>query len=193
MTSKPTARKLRKKGLKHLLIEDGGLECGVVHGAFLGDPADAQAMAAALREWLKRLKREEASGAAPVYSGEIPLTHLDISNAAITALEALNRRGEPSGSELASLMAELLGVARHRIHMAKQKHSGRGLAIIIETKAPDLGVRELADEVGVAASTVSRWRRDPEYLREVEQSIRNMAEDWMETYGADEIEEREPE
>ncbi len=47
--------------------------------------------------------------------------------------------------------------------------------------------------MGVAASTVSRWRRDPEYLREVEQSIRNMAEDWMETYGADEIEEREPE
>ena len=43
------------------------------------------------------------------------------------------------------------------------------------------------------ASTVSRWRRDPEYLREVEQSIRDMAEDWMETYGADEIEEREPE
>ena len=43
------------------------------------------------------------------------------------------------------------------------------------------------------ASTVSRWRRDPEYLREVEQSIRDMAEDWMDARGADEMDEPEPE
>ena len=206
MSSKPTARKLRKKGLKRLLIEDGGLKSEVVQAAFSGDPVGAETMAIWLRVQLRRLKDAEKKIAekrsageeykTAIYDGEMPLANLDISITAITALEALNRRGKPSGRELASLLSDLLGVTRHRAHTAKQRYGVRGPAIFIEATEPPMGVNELERETGINRGTISKWRSDPEYHRAIKAErdyFAREAEDWMATYGADEIEDSEPE
>ncbi|MDP6405617.1 MAG: hypothetical protein QF797_10445, partial [Alphaproteobacteria bacterium] len=70
MSSKPTARKLRKKGLKRLLIEDGGLKSEVVQAAFSGDPVGAETMAIWLRVQLRRLKDAEKKIAEKRSAGE---------------------------------------------------------------------------------------------------------------------------
>jgi DNA-binding transcriptional regulator YhcF (GntR family) len=67
---------------------------------------------------------------------------------------------------LPDLIGELLEVDRRKAK-GDQKFVERGKAIWIKAQAKEIGVRELAEMVGVNPSTVTRWMQESEFQREI--------------------------
>jgi hypothetical protein len=114
-----------------------------------------------IRELDKLRQEERFPGTAPVRRGKT-LSRLDIADLAMTLVEF-----STIGDNLFSLVCLLLDLDRHRSALAKKRPEklDRAACIDGQSLARDnrIGVRELAGIVGVNASTITRWRRDPGY------------------------------
>jgi hypothetical protein len=113
-----------------------------------------EALAMCLRGRLAALRE---SGPAPVRSGKM-VPQSVIARIAVDML--------PVGTQLNNLIRELLQVDR-RSATGDREFAARHKATWIKAQAGDFGVRALAKEVGVNASTVTRWLRDPEFHNEI--------------------------
>jgi len=84
------------------------------------------------------------------------------------------------GPHLNTLIRELLNVDTDKAgairHVEEQKE-----ASFIIAQDPTVPTRELARQLGVDASTISRWRRSPEFKKEVERAERRIA--WRKSNG----------
>lgn len=91
-----------------------------------------------------------------------------IASLAIEILMGL--RGKPPRS-LAYLLHELLELTGPRVKYAKRPEERRAAAILLGEAAANQvprGIRELAGDLRVDPSTVSRWLKDPKFQQEVE-------------------------
>jgi hypothetical protein len=75
----------------------------------------------------------------------------------------------PPGHYLKELLRKLLDVDRQKKSLSKQ-YAARTRAVWIVAQAPDMDSEEIARELGVDRSSVSRWRRD----RSFEERVSNM-------------------
>ncbi len=127
-----------------------------------------------LRIELKNLRDgEKVEGKAPVLTGQ-SLSRLLIADLAMTMVEGLE---EQPGPELIALLMELLNVDRHRRSLAAAHSEEKNRAVYLEAQVPNIGVRELAKAAGVAPSTITAWRRDPDYEKHVK-LIRRLRNGW---------------
>lgn len=122
-----------------------------------------------LRLELANLRSLQKHRAAPSRR-KLSLSRADISDVAMAMLEA----GSCAGPELQSLLRELLDVDRHRLTLASRNADQMGRALDIDAQFAlenrQVGVRELARVVGVEPSTVTRWRKSPEYKSRLRQA-----------------------
>ncbi len=127
-----------------------------------------------LRIELKNLRDgEKVEGKAPVLTGQ-SLSRLLIADLAMTMVAGLE---EQPGPELIALLMELLNVDRHRRSLGAAHSEEKDSAMQLEAQVPNVGVRELAKHVGVAPSTITAWRRDPDYEKHVK-LIRRLQNGW---------------
>jgi hypothetical protein len=126
----------------------------------------AEALAFFLRTLLRDLKvAEKESGAAPVRVGKLCSRSL-IGQIAFDLLESCECWNYSPGPELVQLVGELLDQRSYK-QGASREFDAREQAISIIAQRPDVGGRELAKEVKVNVSTVSRWRKDPDFNERV--------------------------
>ena len=127
-----------------------------------------------LRIELKNLRDgEKVEGKAPVLTGQA-LSRLLIADLAMTMVAGLE---EQPGPELIALLMELLNVDRHRRSLAAAHSEEKDIAVAVDAQIPNVGVRELAKHVGVAPSTITAWRRDPGYEKDIK-LIRRLRNGW---------------
>ncbi len=127
-----------------------------------------------LRIELKNLRDgEKVEGKAPVLTGQ-SLSRLLIADVAMTMVEGLQ---EQPGPELIALLMELLNVDRHRRSLGAAHSEEKDIAVSVDAQIPNVGVRELAKHVGVAPSTITAWRRAPDYQKHVK-LIRRLRNGW---------------
>jgi hypothetical protein len=127
-------------------------------------PDSKEPIASWLRKELKELReKEKIVSAAPVLNGKT-LSRSVIADLAMTMVELC---ASQPGENLICLLQELLGVDRHRASQADkpieafQKAAQFDAQLAIQGKR--IGVRPLAKIVSVDISTISRWRRNPDY------------------------------
>jgi DNA-binding XRE family transcriptional regulator len=128
------------------------------------DPEDKEEVARWLRWELKRLDiLQQQAGKAPVLT-EQTLSRIVISDLALTLLQ---RCEKPPGSNLVYLIAELLGVDRHRTALSDKHQSKRWRLSNITAELRVLGLhysdRQLAKKLGVSPTTIAEWKRDPDF------------------------------
>ena len=157
----------RMNRLYYILVERGGFKYMDAKNILTGlDQTGIENVAKWLRQEIAQLREVEKLGeAAPVRRG-LTMSPADISDLAVTLLEALLDQSEP---ELIALIAELLNVDKHRRDKAQRsKKEEMGNAAFIEAQIEGLSNRDLAKEVGVDHTTISRWRKNPDYKKRVE-------------------------
>jgi transcriptional regulator with XRE-family HTH domain len=127
----------------------------------------SETLAFMLRMCLYALKHAEKNRkAAPVRTLNLVPRSL-IAEIAMDLLESCYARGCPPGLWLTRLTRELLNLERDRQGMSRDIET-QGRAAGIVAQAPKVGTRELARALHVNASTISRWRRSPEFKQMVE-------------------------
>jgi hypothetical protein len=120
-----------------------------------------------LRIFLRELKHAEKNcKAAPVRTLNLVPRSL-IAEIAMDLLESCETWGHPPGPLLNSLMRELLNLEHDRQGMSRDVETQERAAGIV-AQAPAVRTRELARALHVNASTISRWRRSPEFKQMVE-------------------------
>ena len=82
-----------------------------------------------------------------------------IGNFAYRMLRACSRNNLPPPDELVELIQQLLK-QDHPPQRSERRYAQRMDAKNLVRKNPGAGVREIAEAVGVAPSTVSRWKKD---------------------------------
>ena len=140
----------------------------------------SEALAFFLRICLRDLKHAVRRGnAAPVRTEKL----VPRSVIAWVATDLLGNCGVwnySPGPHLNTLIRELLNVDTDKAgairHVEEQKE-----ASFIIAQDPTVPTRELARQLGVDASTISRWRRSPEFKKEVERAERRIA--WRKSNG----------
>jgi hypothetical protein len=165
----------RMDRLLDVLVNHGGFTEDESRNILVGQGGDSgsENVSRWLRQELSRLRAaEKIVGEAPVLKGDT-LSRLVISDIAMTLVE---NGEEELGPELIALLMELLDVDRHRRSIAQIPSEQWEMAVQIDAEIPNLGVRKLAKEIGVAPSTLSKWRRDPDYIKKIE-SIKRMRAD----------------
>jgi hypothetical protein len=126
----------------------------------------SEGLALFLRIILGELKHaEKQRSAAPVRQLKLTSRSL-IGETSLDLLESCQAWNYPPGPYLNSLLRELLDLEGAK-HGASREFEARQQAIFILAQIPRLGVRQLAKEVEVDKSTVSRWRKDPNFNEEV--------------------------
>jgi hypothetical protein len=126
----------------------------------------SEGLAFHLRILLGKLKHaEKQRRAAPVRKLNLSSRSL-IGETALELLESCRDWGYPPGPHLTSLLRELLNLEGAK-HGESREFEAREQAISITAQLPDIGPRALAKELSVQASTVSRWRKDPDFKEEV--------------------------
>jgi hypothetical protein len=133
------------------------------------NPETKEAIAQWLRSELRHLRAgEKTPGRAPVIRGE-SLSRLVIADIAMTMLEACEA---PPEDNLFCLLEELLDLDRHRAKIDSFPSDEFKMAADIEgglaAEDKSIGVRELARLVSVQPSTITMWRRSPEYSQRAE-------------------------
>ena len=127
----------------------------------------SEALAFFLRIFLRELKHAEQNRkAAPVRSLNLVPRSL-IAEIAMNLLRSCTTWGYPPGPLLNGLIGELLNREHDRQGMARDVATQDRAASIV-SHSPMVRTRELARALHVNASTVSRWRRSPEFKRMVE-------------------------
>jgi DNA-binding MurR/RpiR family transcriptional regulator len=81
--------------------------------------------------------------------------------------------GHPPGPLLNNFIRELLNLERDRQGMSRDVET-QELAANIVAQAPTVRTRELARALHVNASTISRWRRSPEFKQMVERKAESL-------------------
>jgi hypothetical protein len=121
-----------------------------------------EALACSLRKHLSKIR----SRAAHVRQRKM----LPKSVIATVAMDMVTIRvawAQPLGLQLVSLLKELLEVDRPKLDSARE-FLARHYASWILAQDDTMGTRLLANLLGVSASSVSRWRKDSEFSKEVE-------------------------
>lgn len=143
-----------------VLEESAGSEKNelLLRGARLDEPPKTvgEALACFLSEELSRLRRAKN---APVRVGKLlPRSTIAwIAFDLVTSHELL-----PPGPYLRELLFDLLDIARPTEEEIDQ-YAARYRAACILAQAPELNSEEIARELGVNRSSVSRWRADPKF------------------------------
>ena len=133
----------------------------------------SEALAFMLRIMLRELKHAERSRqAAPVRSLNLVPRSL-IAEIAMDLLERCETCGYPPGPLLNSLTRELLNLEHHGEGKVQDVTTQKWAAGIV-AQAPSVGTRQLARALHVHASTVSRWRRSPEFKKLVERKAESL-------------------
>lgn len=156
-----------------ILVKRGGFTYDEAREALLGKPKNSEKVAQWLRVQLSQLRKDEDMPSKAPVLAQNSLGRTAISDIAITILEA----SEEPRPQLTMLFVELLNVDRHRQTLSKKKDAERYNAVEIDAQLDGIGVRTLAKFLSVAQSTVSQWRRDPTYQRDVEILKRLMSND----------------
>jgi hypothetical protein len=129
-------------------------------------PADAgSALAGCLRF---QLSRARDSDGAPVRLGQ-SLAPTTIARIAIDMLDTYVLFDRPPAHELVQLIRELLDVDKKKLKSSRQ-HTARYNASWILAQDPSIKTRHLARYLGVEPSSISRWRRDPEFNAAVQRN-----------------------
>jgi hypothetical protein len=135
-----------------------------------GEITASEALAFLLRILLRDLQHAMRDRkAAPVRH----LNHLPRSLMAEIAMDLLQNCetwGRGPGPWLSCLIRELLDLAPYRQGMSREVEVQEVAARIIAQR-PDVGTRELARDLDVNASTISRWRRSSKFKEMVERRI----------------------
>jgi hypothetical protein len=127
----------------------------------------SETLAFLLRISLRELKHAEKNRkAAPVRTLNLVPRSL-IAEIAMDLLGSCETWGHPPGPLLNSLIRELLNLEHDRQGMSRDVETQERAAGIV-AQAPNVRTRELARALHVNASTISRWRRSPEFKRMVE-------------------------
>jgi hypothetical protein len=127
----------------------------------------SEALAFLLRIFLRELKHAEKNRkAAPVRTLNLVPRSL-IAEIAMDLLGSCETWGHPPGPLLNSLIRELLNLEHDRQGMSRDVETQERAAGIV-AQAPAVRTRELARALHVNASTISRWRRSPEFKQMVE-------------------------
>jgi hypothetical protein len=117
----------------------------------------SDSLARCLRRELRELRR---AGGAPVRSGKM-IARSTISAVAIDMLETHHLVGHTPG-QLVELIKELLEADKPKL-AAPRKFAARDEAAWALAQDASFSTRELARTLGVEASSVSRWQRDPRF------------------------------
>lgn len=129
----------------------------------------SETLAFLLRIFLRALKHAEKNRkAAPVRTLNLVPRSL-IAEIALYLLESCQSWKYPPGPWLNSLMRELLNLESYRQGMSRDIETQERAAWIV-AQAPKVRMRELARTLHVNASTISRWRRSPEFKQMVERN-----------------------
>jgi hypothetical protein len=132
-----------------------------------GGMTTSEALAFLLRIFLRELKHAEKNRkAAPVRTLNLVPRSL-IAEIAMDLLGSCETWGHPPGPLLNSLIRELLNLEHDRQGMSRDVETQERAAGIV-AQAPTVRTRELARVLHVNASTISRWRRSPEFKQMVE-------------------------
>lgn len=127
----------------------------------------SEALAFFLRITLRELKHAEKNRrAAPVRTLKLAPRSL-IAEIAMDRLGSCETWSHPPGHFLNSLIRELLNLEHDRQGMSRDVETQERAASIV-AQAPTVRTRELARALRVNASTISRWRRNPEFKQMVE-------------------------
>jgi hypothetical protein len=126
----------------------------------------SEALAFFLRMSLRELKHAEKNRkAAPVRTlGLVPRSL--IAEIALDLLGSCETWGHPPGHWLNNLIRELLNLEHDRQGMSRDVETQERAAGVL-AQAPSMRTRELARALDVNASTISRWRRSPEFKQMV--------------------------
>ncbi len=127
----------------------------------------SEALAFFLRMELRSLKDAERNRkAAPVRTLSLAPRSL-IAEIAMNLLESCDLWARPPGTVLNSLISELLNLDQDRQGMPREAEAQERAARIL-AQDPTVRTRELARELHINASTVSRWRRSPKFKKLVD-------------------------
>jgi hypothetical protein len=130
----------------------------------------SETLAFMLRMMLRNLKHAERNRqGAPVRSLNLAPRSL-IAEIAMGLLESCETWGHPPGPLLNSLLRELLNLEHYGEGKA-QDVATQKLAAGIVAHNPTVGTRQLAKALHLNASTISRWRRSPEFKKLVERKL----------------------
>jgi hypothetical protein len=133
----------------------------------------SETLAFFLRICLRDLKHAEKNrDAAPVRTLNLVPRSL-IAEIAMDLLESCETWGQPPGRFLNSLMHELLNLEHDRQGMPREGDTKEQAAYFV-AQAPNVPTRELARELHVNASTISRWRRSPVFEQMVERKRKSL-------------------
>jgi hypothetical protein len=158
-----------------LIEKRGGFEKEAVALALVNSSWETkEPLALWLSKELEFLREGEVRvGAAPVRTGKA-LSRIEIADLALTMLECLD-----VGDNLLCLFQELLNVDRHRKDLATSDRNMKSAAEIeaqFNLQGYPCGVQELARLVSVRPSSVTRWRRNDRYRKEVARNQRAFSE-----------------
>jgi hypothetical protein len=150
---------------KNFLIRQGDFEETAAWEALVSANPEKKEMAAFwLRSELKKLDKLQAlTGEAPVLSGRMP-QRVVIADLAVTLLQYC---WKAPGRHLVYLIAELLGVDRHREALAEQASKKMWKLSSMVASWNVLGERcsdrKLAQIVDVSPTTIAKWKRAPDF------------------------------
>lgn len=135
----------------------------------------SEALAFFLRTSLRELKHaEKLRKAAPVRALKL-LPRSLIAEIAMDLLASCETWGYPPGHSLNNLIRELLNLEHDRQGMSRDVETKERTARIL-AQAPTVRTRELARALHVNASTISRWRKSPEFKRMIEREAETLKE-----------------
>jgi hypothetical protein len=121
------------------------------------------ALAACLRHHLARLRRAKT---APVRLGKM-LPRSTIATIALDILETNELFGQVQGEQLIQLLRELLDVDKQKL-TADRQFPARCKASWILAQDERVPTRVLARTLGVNASSISRWRKEPAFRKMIQ-------------------------
>jgi hypothetical protein len=128
----------------------------------------SEAIALFLRMGLRDLKYAERRGTSKARGPKL-IPRSAIAEIAVDLLQSADIWGYSPGKELTHLFRELLNLENTR-QGHPRRLDAQEEAVQILASNPDAGVTELADEVGVNKSSVSRWRKQPSFQARVQRA-----------------------
>jgi hypothetical protein len=133
----------------------------------------SEVLAFFLRMYLRDLKYAERRKTAKARSSNL-IPRSVIGEIALDLLESSRLDNYKPSGELIGLFRELLNLETTKQGLPRKTSSQERAAHALALD-PTLGVRELAKEVGVAPSSVSRWLKNPQFQARVKRAAKTIA------------------
>lgn len=150
------------------LLEEGG---------FTWDVDRMNEEAHELTKALKKTKRHQAKGKGVRASKGKVISQTDIADMAIEMLVEYTLFSDPPVDDLVDLFRGLLNVDAKPSKRSKRSEARTSCAFIL-AQGPEFGVRALAKSLDVSPSTVSRWKKDPEFLDLINRNKKAIQAGW---------------